>query len=215
MILFLIVLHLSSLHHIFNTIHKHVLPPFPHTPDPPRLAGVHEWLKPAEEARHLLENVAFAAVGPCWLANHPGEEECLFVQGEQGAAGAHVAVGIGLSNGAAHFIGNEIRVCLQTLRQAVVGQVVKGEWALELHALHGVFPACDHSRQLSSHQDALCKVPFRHTGSSHSFLKDHAVTELNHSQVILRATFHVTRVDMNDFYIQCLLSIFVGGLTLA
>lgn len=66
------------------------------------------------------------------------------MQSEQRAAGAHGAVGVGPGSGAAHFIGNQVGVSLQTLRQAIVHQLVEGEWALKRRYLLGFFPTGDH-----------------------------------------------------------------------
>lgn len=104
---------------------------------------------------------------------------------------------------------------LQTDMQLVVQQMIKGEWALERRYLLGFFPASDDGRKRQLHEDALCKVFFGQTGSNHVFLKNDAVTEYNRSQVIFRATLFIAWVDMNCFYIKCLLSIFRVGAELA
>lgn len=161
------------------------------------LTGPHEWLQPAKVARHLLEDVAFGAISLWGLAHYPGEEEYIPVQGEQGAARAHGAVGIGPRSSAAHFIGYHVGVRLQTLREAPVRQGIKVEWALESRNLFGFFPASDHGRELSCHQDTLSKISFWQTSSNHISLKDNLVTELDHSQVIFRTTHLIARVGMN------------------
>ena len=179
------------------------------------LTGAHERLQPAKEARHFLEDVAFGALGPRRLAHHPGEKEHIPIQGEQGAAGAHGAVGIGPRGGAAHFVAHQVAVILQTLSQLVVRQVVKGERALESRYLLGILPAGDHGGELAFHQDAVSEVPFGQTGSDYIFLKDDAVAELDDSQVVFRTTLHVARVDVNYFHVQCLLSVLKVGVAFA
>lgn len=156
-------------------------------------------------ARHLLEDVSFAAVDPCWLTHHTSEEEHVPVQGEQGAAGAHGAAGVLTRCSAAHLVGHQVSVSFQTHGKLVVHQGVKSERALESRPLLWFLPASDHRCVVTCHQNALSKVSFWQTGSNHVSFKDDAVAELNHSQVVFRATFHIARVDMNHFNIQRLL----------
>lgn len=103
------------------------------------------------------------------------------MQGEQGAAGAHAAVGVGSWKGATHFIGQQVRVSRQTLGQFVVHQLVKGECASESGVFFALPPPGDHGRQVSGHQDALREVSLWQTGGKDVFLKDDAIAELKHS----------------------------------
>ena len=179
----------------------------------PHLTSTHGRLQPAEVTWYFLEDVAFAAVSPFWLVHHPSEEEHPPIQGEQGAARAHGAVGIGPGSGAAHFIGHQVRVCVHTLRQLAVLKLVNGERALESRNLF--FPASDNSWELSWHQHALSKVSFWQTGRDYISLEADAVAKLDQSKVIFRTPCHITGMVTNCFYIQRLLSLFIVGAALA
>ena len=179
------------------------------------LTWIHDGQQPAKVARHFLEDESFSAVGPWRLADHPSEEHHLVVHGEHRAARAHGAVGIGLRKGAAHFVGNQVGVITQTVRQWVVYQMVEGERALEGRCLLGFFPAGDDGGEHLANENTLCEVSFRQTCRKHIFLKSDGVMEFDDSQIIIRATGQVVRVDDNVFHVQSLPSLLRAGAALA
>lgn len=166
-------------------------------------------------ARHFLEDVALSAVGPWRLADHPCEEEHLLVQGQQGAAGPHGTVSISPRTGAAHFIGHQIGMSLQTVRQAVIWQMIERERALERRCLRGFFPPSDDGREGISYEDALCKVSLGQARSKHVSVESDAIAEFDQSQVVVRTPFHIARVHVRLLYIPGLLRAFEGGAPLA
>lgn len=93
--------------------------------------------------------------------------------------------------------------------------MVEGERALEGRRLLGFFPAGDDGRERLANENALCEISFRQTCRKHIFLKSDVVTEFDHSQVIVRATCQVVRVDDNVFHVQNLLFLLWAGAALA
>lgn len=134
-------------------------------------------------AGHSLDDVATATVGPRRLADHTGQEGHIPVHGQQGAAGAHLAVDVGTGSGAAHFVGDQVGVIPHAVLQRSVRQVVESRRALEGGGVAGFLPAGDDSR--GRHLlELIGKVSLGQAGREDLWpVADHSV-QLHHSQVV-------------------------------
>lgn len=125
------------------------------------------------------------------------------MHGQQGAAGAHLAVDVGARSGAAHFAGDQVGVIPHTVLQRLVRQVVQGGHALEGGGLAGFPPAGDDSR--GQHLlELIRKVSLGQAGGENLWPKADVGAQLKHSQVVVGSTVGVTLVVMDRPNGQCL-----------
>lgn len=134
-----------------------------------------------------LDDVAAAAVGPRRLADHAGQEGHVPVHGEQGAAGAHLAVDVGAGGGAAHFVSDQVGVIPHAFLQGSVGQVVESGRALEGGGVAGFLPAGD-DRRGRHLQQLICKVSLGQAGREDLRPEADVGVQLQDGQVVLRYT---------------------------
>lgn len=142
-------------------------------------------------AGHSLDDVATVAVGPRRLADHTGQEGHIPVHGQQGAAGAHLAVDVGAGGGAAHFVGDQVGVIPHAVLQRSVRQVVESGRALEGGGVAGFPPAGDDGRGRHLLQ-LVGKISLGQAGGEDLWPEADVGVQLQHSQVVFGSTVRVT-----------------------